>query len=164
MGVVMTSIHFGVYDMPYSWQQQLLSKKGKPLKRTKTVTRATTTGEVAEILEKRYHIMEKFFERFEDKIIGATLDALDNSLDDYLATGHLNMQPAKAAESGIQRMFKDFISLRGAERVGIPGTPTLAALKGVNHRLAHPYAKANPRRPSFRDTGFYEATFGVEVD
>jgi hypothetical protein len=31
----------------------------------------------------------------------------------------------------------------------------------VNHRLARPYAKDNPQRPSFRDTGVYESSFTV---
>jgi hypothetical protein len=45
------------------------------------------------------------------------------------------------------------------ESMGLRGVPTKAALKGINHRLRHPYRKSNPRRPSFVDTGLYVASF-----
>jgi len=45
------------------------------------------------------------------------------------------------------------------DQLGYPGIPTGAAEAGVNHRLLHPYAKDNPERPSFIDTGQYQADF-----
>jgi hypothetical protein len=54
--------------------------------------------------------------------------------------------------------LKVFLSSQEAEKVGIPGTPTQAALRGVNHRRRHPYRRSNPRRPSFIDSGLYEAS------
>ena len=74
------------------------------------------------------------------------------------------VDPFGAAMSQIENDFRDFISSREAERVGIPGTPTQAALRGVNHRLRHPYRKSNPRRPSFRDTSLYMTSFRSWVD
>jgi hypothetical protein len=64
----------------------------------------------------------------------------------------------------IEQRFRDFISLREVERVGIPGVPTKAALRGISHRLLHPYARSNQRRPSFRDTGLYMNSFRAWVD
>src|SRR5580700_11043058 len=75
----------------------------------------------------------------------------------------------------IESMFKDFIATREAERSGINAAagllgfnsyrvPTMAALRGVNHRLAHPYARSNPRRPSFLDTGLYSSSFVIWSD
>ena len=46
----------------------------------------------------------------------------------------------------------------------ISGVPTLASLKGVSHVRSHPYAKANPQRPSFVDTGMYRDSFRAWVE
>jgi len=47
------------------------------------------------------------------------------------------------------------------ETLGYPGVPTRAALMGVNSRLKKRRGK---RRPSFRDTGLYQASFMAWVD
>jgi len=78
--------------------------------------------------------------------------------------GRRGADPYARAMSDLQHRFRRFISSREVERVGIPGVPTQAALRGVNHRLKHPYRKSNPRRPSFRDTGLYEASFRAWID
>jgi hypothetical protein len=69
------------------------------------------------------------------------------------------VDPFGAGMQTIQAKFRDFINSGEAGRVGIPGTPTGAAQRGVNHRRKHPYRKSNPPRPSFRDTGMYVASF-----
>ena len=69
----------------------------------------------------------------------------------------------------ISTYFKQFLAMRQIEGFGIPGVPTQAALNGVNHRFKNPRGKwtgkgkdrkfqRNPRRPSFIDTGMYQAS------
>ena len=103
------------------------------------------------------------FETFAD-VLGLDIIAasLEHSLDDAIKDIQAGA-PAKglsvtlAAEQELETAFRIFIDQQ--EMDGKPGVPTAAALKGVNHRLMHPYAKSNPARVSFRDTGLYEASF-----
>jgi len=48
--------------------------------------------------------------------------------------------------------------MKEVEKLGIPGVPTKAALRGVNHRLKHPYRRRGAR-PSFVDTSLYMSSF-----
>jgi hypothetical protein len=115
--------------------------------------RGLTTGDVATFLEHRYGVMGAFVRVHEKDIASAVESSLEGALESLLMKQYVD--PWARGMSKIGQEFRDFISSREAERVGIPGTPTRAALMGVNHRLAHPYAKGNMRRPSFRDTGMY---------
>ena len=107
-------LHLGVLDVPY--------KQGSN-------SSPETTGDVAEILENRYHPIEIFYEE------------------------HAN----------IETRFRHFLSQKEMDSLGVPGVPTKAALAGVSHRFKHPYAKRAPR-PSFIDTGLYEASFRAWVE
>ena len=69
--------------------------------------------------------------------------------------------PFAAGESQIENRFKQFLSLREVEKLGIPGVPTKAALAGVSHRFK---GKKGGRRPSFIDTGLYQASFKAWID
>lgn len=132
----MRTLHLGVLDVLY-----------------KGGAKGQTTFGVASILEDKYGLFSAFW----DNQGQAVVDLLVRDLERAMTTGE---KPRFAgALSECEHLFRRFISSQEAERVGIPGTPTQAALLGVNHRLAHPYAKANPRRPSFRDTGLLEASF-----
>lgn len=141
----MTTLHLGVVDVPYA------SKSRK------------TTGDVAEILEAKYGIMGKFWtthgQDYIDDLVMGSVQALEASL---------NGQPVsvdrRSVLSRMQYDFRRFISSREVERVGIRGVPTQAALHGVSHRRKHAYSRGNPRRPSFRDTGLYEASFRAWMD
>ena len=118
---------------------------------------SVTTGEVAKILEAEYGVMSAFV-RVHGKVI---TDAIGSSVENAI-TALVNGQridPWGAGTQKIMQAFRVFINSGEAGNVGIPGTPTQAALKGVNHRLKHPYRKSNPPRPSFRDTGLYVASF-----
>ena len=136
----MTTLHLGVVDVSYG------GKKPK------------TTGDVAEILEEKYHVMAKFWQvhgdDYIDDLVMGSVQALEASM-----TGRAVRTDVRTTLSKMQHGFRTFISSREVERVGITKVPTQAALRGVNHRRAHPYAKRNPRRPSFRDTGLYMASF-----
>lgn len=142
------TLHFGVLVQPYRT-------------RTKKVT-GLTTGDVAGFLEEKYGLMAAFFRVHEKDVLKAIEGSLGGALEALLMKQRVD--PWGRGMQTIEQKFRDFISSREAERVGIPGTPTLAALRGVNHRLKHPYAKKNPRRPSFRDTGLLMTSFKSWVD
>jgi hypothetical protein len=139
----MPTLHLGVVEQPYR------SNKGKEL--------GITTFEVAKHLEKKYGIMLKFYDVRQKEVIGSLEQSVARAVA-YLIQGQ-RIDPFGGATQKIQSAFRDFIVTKQAEGVGIPGTPTGAALAGVNHRLAHPYAAGNPRRPSFLDTGLYLSSF-----
>lgn len=121
-----------------------------------------TTGDVAQILEDKYGLFSAFYRAHDRDVAKAIEDSLGGAMEALLMGQTVN--PWGRGMQAIQKEFRDFISSKEAERVGIPGTPTAAALQGVNHRLKHPYAKKNPRRPSFRDTGLLMASFRAWVD
>ena len=137
-------LHLGVVKQPYR-------------SRTKGVL-AINTGDVAAILESKYGIMAAFVRAHRDDITGAIERSVGDALANLIAR-RAATDPWGRATQVIQTKFNDFISSGEAERVGIPGTPTKAALRGVNHRLLHPYARRNARRVSFRDTGLYVGSF-----
>lgn len=137
-------LHLGVLDVPY----------GEPGSNS-----AIRTGEVAEILEAHYGVMSHFITAYEDKICAALEESVGDAIDDLIGGAPTGLKPFAAAESRIASDFRQFLATQEAERVGMEGVPTQAALMGVNHRKKHPYAKSNPRRPSFIDTGLYSASF-----
>jgi hypothetical protein len=142
--------------------QQYRSHPNKPRRGAGAKMSALTTADVAQFLEKRYALMETFYRVHEKDVAKAIEGSLEGALSALLSGARVN--PWARGMGQIETAFRDFISTREAERVGIPGTPTKAALRGVNHRLKHPYAARNPRRPSFRDTGLYMASFRAWVD
>jgi len=150
------TLHLGVIDIPYSAypsQKVAKAKKGKANKPVKASSGATkTTGDVAEILEEKYGILDSFaFARLPD-IAKALEESISIELENMMTGAHVSGNPFKSAESTIATMMKQFVSSQAIEHMGIEGVPTQAALNGVSHRLKHPYAKGNSRRPSFMDT------------
>lgn len=142
----MTRLNFGVADIPYQ-------RKG-----------GETTGQVALKLERRYRIMQRFAYA-KDKIIREQLgQAVADGFDRLVSSGRLPPDIFADACSEIENEFRLFLDLRELDGAGDPGIPTLASLRGVNHRLAKPYAKTNPPRASFIDTGQMQASFKVWVE
>lgn len=158
-------LHLGMIDVPYANEakkekvpQAKKGKANKPLK-PKTEGGTQTTGDVAEILEAKYHIMDTFaFARLPD-IAKELEDSIAGALETLMMGGRPDPNPFGKAESAITTMFKRFLDTGAVEHMGIQGVPTQAALDGVNHRLKHPYARSNPRRESFMDTGGYHDHF-----
>jgi hypothetical protein len=154
----MLTLNLGVIVQPYrAWVQRRGRGKRRPGK-----VLSNTTADVAHILEAEYHVMGAYYRTHKKDISAAMVNSLQGALESVLMGRRPN--PWGTAMSSIESGFKKFISSREAESVGIPGTPTKAALRGVNHRLVHPYRKSNQRRPSFRDTGLYMASFKSWVD
>lgn len=147
----MTVLHLGVLDIPH------VAPTGK------AQTAPLTTGDVADILEAKYHVMELFYEERGPAIADAMAESMGDALADLLGGAPPGNNATTAAMGKIQDLFVQFIDRKQLDGV-VPGVPTLAALKGVNHRFLHPFAKANPPRPSFKDTGLYEDSFRAWVD
>jgi hypothetical protein len=145
-------LHLGVVEFPYE-------DKG-----------GTTTGQVAHWLEDKYHIMEIFFETHQQFIADALNDALMGQIDNLLMGIPADPSVFASAEQAIQQRFTEFLTRQELDSLGIPGIPTEASgntpgrVGGINHRFAHPYAKANPSRPSFIDTGLYQAAFKAWIE
>lgn len=168
----MTVLHLGVIDVPYSASSFEAGTKNKPLGQARRGKANTphnnspgtqTTGEVAEILEERYHIMETFFEDVGAELIGDALaQSVGNAIENLVMGAPSTVAPFAEAESEIETAFKLFLSQQEMDNV-VPGVPTQAAQEGVSHRFRHPYAKRAPR-PSFIDTGLYQANFKAWVD
>lgn len=158
-------ISMGVLDIPYANKARAVpqAKKGKKVRPLKREAGTQTTGDVAEFLEEKYGVMATFADVMRPGIEATIEEALAKTLESLMA-GVSADNPFKQAQSDIEKMFKDFIFTGEAEHVGIKGVPTQAALRGVDHRKKHPYAKSNSRRPSFLDTGIYMANFKALID
>jgi hypothetical protein len=144
-------LHLGVVDVAYS---------------DASGSGAKTTGDVAALLEERYHIMSTFFALRRFTIASLFADNMAASIKRLARTGERIDTRASltyGADQKIETSFRRFIfdgemdtlnfALTGQDRL------TAAAAAGVNHRRKHPYAKKNKPRPSFVDTGLYVQSF-----
>lgn len=141
-GMTLT-LHLGVLIQPYRTKSRRIN--------------ALTTGDVAQFLEDKYGVMAAFYRVHEKDVVGAVEKSLGGALES-LVMGQV-IDPWGSGMQTIQSAFKNFIASQEVERVGIAGVPTQAALRGVNHRLKRPYARSNPRRPSFIDSSLYLTNF-----
>jgi len=167
----MTTLHLGVVDFPYA----NLPKDYKKYKMKSGTPGVASTGDVATWLENKYHVMEVFFEDKHQKISDAMENSILGALESLLKGGIATGNPFSTAEDIIATEFKQFLSSRDIENIGIPGVPTQAALDGVSHRFKNPRFKTvgkgknkrlvkRPRRPSFIDTGVYQASMRAWFD
>ena len=121
----------------------------------------TTTGDVAEILEKNYGVMRTFYELRREKIAGYLADSMAGAIQD-LVNGAPRRDPTYGAMQKIETEFRGFIFSGEMGRMYKAFTGqeiSAAAARGVNHRKKHPYAASNPARVAFVDTGTYVASF-----
>lgn len=132
----MTTLIFGVVDVAYS------SKDG-----------GSTTGEVASILEKKYHVMRTFLELNESEIG----DLLAKKMVERMTANYRSRTQMQVDR--ISTLFRDFLNADEMSKVLPTSMQSAAAMAGVNHRKKHPYAKANSERPAFIDTGLYQQSF-----
>lgn len=156
----MTTITFGVNDIPYSHSDNTGTvKKGK----TKGAPRTSTTGEVAEILEEKYHIMETFWNLHDGEIIEDYSEAIVGAFEGLLQGSPVSPNALASGNAEVEARFRKFLSEREMDALGIPGVPTKASLQGVSHRFKGKKNKSGPR-PSFIDTGLLESSFVSEVE
>jgi hypothetical protein len=165
------TLNLGVVDMPYSAESYKehkikFAKRGKsnkPVREPSNDAASITTGDVAKILEEKYGILDTFkFARLPD-IAKMLEESMAKELENMMM-GQTPTNPFQGAEAKITQMMKDFLSTQAVESMGIEGVPTQAALDGVNHRLKHPYAHGNPRRPSFIDTSLMQQSYKAWVE
>lgn len=149
----MPVLHLGVIDMPYNEAPGVGHNSRK--------TPNETTGDVAEILENKYHIMEVFFEEHKEGIAQDLEVSLAGALENLLMGAPARVAPFGQASAKIENRFKKFLSEKELDRLGIPGVPTKASLMGTSSRFK---GKKGTPRPSFIDTGLYENSFKAWVD
>ena len=117
-----------------------------------------TTGDVAGWLESKYGVMGKFYERHEQDVANDLAESVKNAAEAMMMGAPATLDPFGAATSQIETRFKQFLSNKEMDALGVPGVPTAASLKGVSHRFKRPYVRRGPR-PSFVDTGTYQSSF-----
>lgn len=134
----MARLHFGFTDAHYAYGDT-----------------SRTTHDVADFLEAKYHVVENFVTDNEQDI-----RALVKEQSARHAHAVIKGRPPNNLKmtTDIKRMFSSYILRKRLDR-RVGGVPTLASLRGVNHRLKHPYRKGNPVRPSFYDSGLYLQNF-----
>lgn len=157
----MAILHLGVLDLPYA---DPASYKATKTRKPKTKPEGSmTTGDVADILEDKYHPMEVFFELHSEDIGEQYLESMQDALDNIHMGAPATLDLTGDATAFIEDRFKQFLTNKEMESLGIPGVPTKAALEGHSKRFKQPYKKRNPR-PSFIDTGLYQASFKAWIE
>ncbi len=138
----MPVIRLGVSDIPYA-------------------TGDKSTGDVAEILESKYHIMEVFYQQHKEDVAADLENSISGALENMMAGSPPPNKPFGSAEAAIEDRFKKFLGDAEMDALGYPGVPTGAALRGVSHRMK--INKGSPR-PSFIDTGLYQSSMVCWID
>ena len=151
----MPILHLGVIDLPYASSP---AAKGK---RTPKRGSAVTTGDVATFLEDKYHVMEVFFNQHAPEIGDDLAKSVQGALENLLLGAPPQTDPFGTATSAIEARFQTFIDLKEMDKLGYPGVPTAASIKGIRSRFKK---RLDPGRPSFQDSGQYEASFRAWVD
>ena len=136
----MARLHFGFTDAPYEYGP------------------ARNTHQVADYLEAKYGVVERFVTDSESEIRALVREQSERHARNIVKGRPPNMRPML---DKIKLDFKSYILRRALD--GRPGIPTLASLRGVKHGLKHPYAK-RASRPSFFDTGLYVKNFKAWVE
>ena len=138
--------------------------------------KATTTGEVAQILEDRYHVMETFYVANEEFVADELAKSISNTIDSLGVGAPPTINPTLEATQAIERRFRQFLDQREMAKLVAGLSPELqaamgrsgqfggAAARGVSHRKKHPYSKKNKARPEFIDTGLYQQSFRAWVE
>ena len=126
-----------------------------------------TTYGVGKILEDKYTLFSSFADMHQQDIANDLSDSVAGAIETYLATGRMPKNPFSAANEQITNRLKKFIYTE--ELAGkVAGVPTQAALEGVTTRKVgrkkFKRTKTGVRRPSFIDSGVFEASTKVWVE
>ena len=151
-------LHLGVNDIPYAHEPPAKAKRGK--KPAKIVSGQQATGDVAEILERKYGIMAMFALLRGADIGDALARGLQGEMESLMMGKPPGANPFAGAGSVIETEFRKFLDNQEMDGRAFC-VPTRAALMGVNHRLK---IKRGAPRPSFIDTGLYQSSFRAWVD
>jgi hypothetical protein len=140
----------GVVDLPYSRRGRRGSKGSQ------------TTGDIAEILESKYHVMAHFVEQHGPEIGDDLANAMAGNLESILMGAPPRGDMFAGATSQIEDRFRKMLAAKELDALGYPGIPTEAALKGVSHRFKG--KRSGGPRPSFQDTGLYSSSFKAQIE
>lgn len=129
-----------------------------------------TSYGVGKILEEKYTLFSSYVEMHQKDIERELCEALVGAFETFQATGNIARQPFDAAGQELSLGLKKFIyeeELAGK----VAGVPTLAALEGVTTRKVSrgkktkfKRTKTGIRRPSFIDSGVFEASTKVWIE
>jgi hypothetical protein len=156
----MTVLHLGVLDLPYADAQsfkEIRRKKPKQMPRG-----PITTGDVAEILEAKYGILQFFYARYGNEIRDEVLASFEKAIESVELGAPVTLDAFGEAAAKIEDRFRNFLSNREMDGLVI-GVPTEAAKLGHSKRFKRS-SKRRPPRPSFIDTGLYEGSFRAWAD
>ena len=157
----MTQLVFGVIDIPY----ENAGAPPKPRKGKRKRAKAgepTTTVMVATWLEDKYGVMGHFYDAYKDQITGELVESLEGALEDMFAGAPPARDPFADGTAEIGKMFKTFLMTAEIESMGVEGVPTQAAIERRSLRFKDKIS--DHARPSFVNTGIYEAAFTSWVE
>jgi hypothetical protein len=110
--------------------------------------------------------MEFFYKTHEDEVVSAIEDAVGDKLENLMmgapGSGDFDQLFEEGDLSAVEDTFRKFLDAKEMDGQ-VPGVPTAASLRGVSHRMKNPYAH-RASRPSFIDTGMYQANFRAWVE
>lgn len=119
---------------------------------------AVTTGEVADFLEKKYHVMRVFVELHGADVANelgfAVAERMESILQGNPSQGGLNLPVDK-----IGLMFRKYLDAGEWEQTS--GQQIAAAKVGISHRMKG--KKRKGKRVAFIDTGLYQQSFEAKL-
>jgi hypothetical protein len=132
--------------------------------------------ELGKILEEKYTLFSAFVELHNKEIADQISESLAGAMETYLATGHLPKNPFDSAGQELTLSLKKYIYTEELAGV-VGGVPTQAALEGITTRTMNgktpkkvkagqkfKRVKTGVRRPSFIDSGIFEASTKVWIE
>jgi len=119
-----------------------------------------TTFEVGTILEAKYGLFSRFADSELPSIASNLADSVAGALETIMQGGPVT-DPFASGTSQIEQDFRHFLDIEEMAKLGVPGVPTKAALKGKSIRFKR---SKGPRRPSFIDSGILQKSFKSWVD
>lgn len=169
----MAELNLGVIDVPYTNEtgprdpfRARITKKGRVHRSSakriqnwmegKTNDEPDTTVTVARALEDKYHVMQVFYDQYEDEIAAAVIHGLEGALEDLYAGAPVR-NPYAEVDEEISQGFRQWLLQGEIETLGLEGVPTKAALERRSARFKSGVGPSE--RPSFIDTGTYELAF-----
>ena len=120
-----------------------------------------TTGGVAQLLEDEYGVMDGFVFLHQPEIAEDLAESVASALENMMAGAPPGLDPMGDAMGDIEKRFRQYLDNEEIVYTGATGVPTKAALSGKSKRFKR---SRGPRRPSFIDTGLYEASFKAWID
>lgn len=122
----------------------------------------TSTGDVAELLEKNYGVMRTFYELNEEQISAMLAESVADSINAVVNGAPPAASVSYAGEQKIEAAFRTFIYGNEMQKImdRVGGVVSQAAQKGVTKRKK---TRGAPR-PAFVDTGLYVESFRAWID